>query len=90
MISKMYLKSSFIIGTDHSTTFMPTEEGTTMMPTKKRTLSKSEPSSYAESQRSGRWSQDEKLLFLHGLLVYGKGRWKKIRTFLPERLVIND
>ena len=63
---------------------MPINEGA-MMTTKKRALSKSEPTSFVESQRSGRWSQDEKLLFLHGVMVYGKGRWKKIRTFLPAR-----
>lgn len=40
------------------------------------------------SQRSGRWSADEQLLFLHGLKVFGKGRWKKIRTFLPFRSLI--
>ena len=35
--------------------------------------------------KHGRWSPEEKLLFLHGLQLFGKGRWKKIRTFLPLR-----
>jgi hypothetical protein len=33
----------------------------------------------------GRWSTAEKLLFLHGLKLFGRGRWKKISTFLPLR-----
>jgi Myb-like DNA-binding domain len=37
------------------------------------------------SSRSGRWTPEEKLLFLHGLRLYGRGRWKKIRQFLPTR-----
>jgi hypothetical protein len=35
--------------------------------------------------RAGRWSPEEKLLFLHGLRQFGRGRWKKIQTFLPSR-----
>jgi hypothetical protein len=35
--------------------------------------------------KHGRWSPEEKLLFLHGLQLFGRGRWKKIRTFLPLR-----
>lgn len=35
--------------------------------------------------KHGRWSPEEKLLFLHGLKLFGRGRWKKIRTFLPFR-----
>lgn len=37
--------------------------------------------------RTGRWSLDEKVLFLYGLQKYGKGRWKKIRTYIPSRYV---
>jgi hypothetical protein len=66
---------------EHSDILAPTLNGETS--TKKRALS--ERSSSPDSQRSGRWSPDEKLLFLHGLKVFGKGRWKKIRTFLPTR-----
>lgn len=39
----------------------------------------------SRSSRSGRWTPDEKLLFLHGLHIFGRGRWKKIRQFLPTR-----
>lgn len=35
--------------------------------------------------KHGRWSPEEKLLFLHGLKLFGRGRWKKIRAFLPLR-----
>jgi hypothetical protein len=38
-----------------------------------------------QSKRAGRWSPEEKLLFLHGLRQFGRGRWKKIQTFLPSR-----
>ena len=37
--------------------------------------------------RSGRWGNDEKLLFLYGLKRFGKGRWKKMSVFLPHRYV---
>eukprot|EP00977_Amphora_coffeiformis_P014663 scaffold4155_cov165-Amphora_coffeaeformis.AAC.12 len=39
------------------------------------------------SMRTGRWTLDEKLLFLYGLRMYGKGRWKKISVYLPNRYV---
>jgi hypothetical protein len=35
--------------------------------------------------KSGRWSLDEKLMFLYGLSLFGKGRWKKIHAYVPER-----
>ena len=38
-------------------------------------------------QRVGRWTMDEKLLFLYGLRKFGKGRWKKISVYLPDRYV---
>jgi hypothetical protein len=52
-------------------------------PIKPKTTSKrSKP-----AQRSGRWTPDEKILFLYGLKRFGKGRWKKMSTFLPHRYV---
>ncbi|CAB9501141.1 expressed unknown protein [Seminavis robusta] len=38
--------------------------------------------------KSGRWSLDEKLLFLYGLSVFGKGRWKKISAYVPDRSLV--
>jgi hypothetical protein len=35
--------------------------------------------------KTGRWSLDEKLLFLYGLKKFGKGKWKKISAYLPDR-----
>jgi hypothetical protein len=35
--------------------------------------------------RTGRWTQEEKLLFLYGLKRFGKGRWKKMSVYLPHR-----
>lgn len=35
--------------------------------------------------RVGRWTIDEKILFLYGLQKFGKGRWKKISLYLPDR-----
>ena len=37
------------------------------------------------SQRTGRWTPDEKILFLYGLKRFGKGRWKKMSIYLPHR-----
>lgn len=39
------------------------------------------------SHRIGRWSLDEKVLFLYGLRKFGKGRWKKMSVYLPNRYV---
>jgi hypothetical protein len=39
------------------------------------------------SHRSGRWTLDEKILFLYGLQKFGKGRWKKMSVYLPNRYV---
>lgn len=36
-------------------------------------------------QRTGRWTPDEKILFLYGLKRFGKGRWKKMSVYLPHR-----
>lgn len=38
--------------------------------------------------RCGRWSQDEKLMFLYGLSLFGKGRWKKIHAYVPDRSLV--
>lgn len=40
------------------------------------------------AQRTGRWTPDEKILFLYGLKRFGKGRWKKMSIYLPHRLVL--
>jgi hypothetical protein len=42
----------------------------------------------ASGFRVGRWTLDEKILFLFGLQKFGKGRWKKISTYVPQRYVI--
>lgn len=49
---------------------------------KKETVS---PESEPASSRCGRWSLDEKLIFLFCLSLFGKGRWKKIHAYLPNR-----
>jgi len=40
------------------------------------------------NHRTGRWSLDEKILFLYGLRKFGKGRWKKMSVYLPNRCVL--
>jgi hypothetical protein len=35
----------------------------------------------------GRWTFEEKILFLKGLRRYGRGKWKKIGSLLPTRYV---
>jgi Myb-like DNA-binding domain len=41
----------------------------------------------SQHQRTGRWTMDEKTLFLYGLRKFGKGKWKKISAYLPNRYV---
>jgi Myb-like DNA-binding domain len=41
-------------------------------------------------QRFGRWTADEKILFLYGLNKFGKGRWKKISLYVPGRYVLSE
>jgi len=41
-----------------------------------------------KTKRSGRWTLDEKILFLFGLRRFGKGRWKKISIYLPDRSLV--
>ncbi|KAL7576305.1 hypothetical protein ACA910_018126 [Epithemia clementina (nom. ined.)] len=45
-------------------------------------------SSDNSAKKSGRWSMDEKILFLYGLRRFGKGRWKKISIYLPDRSLV--
>mmetsp|Transcript_86992 Transcript_86992/g.130439 ORF Transcript_86992/g.130439 Transcript_86992/m.130439 type:complete len:227 (+) Transcript_86992:86-766(+) len=40
------------------------------------------------AQRTGRWTPDEKILFLYGLRRFGKGRWKKMSIYLPNRSLV--
>ena len=49
------------------------------------TTVRSVPSIPAQPSRSGRWSLDEKILFLFGLQKFGKGHWKKISMYVPDR-----
>lgn len=37
--------------------------------------------------RSGRWTIDEKILFLYGLQKYGRGKWRQIQSYCPGRCV---
>ena len=46
------------------------------------------PNSIINGQRHGRWTLDEKLLFLYGLQQFGKGRWKKISAYVPHRSLV--
>jgi hypothetical protein len=52
------------------------------------TVSSRKGSDRNPSHRSGRWTLDEKVLFLYGLQKFGKGRWKKMSVYLPNRYVI--
>lgn len=38
--------------------------------------------------RTGRWTLDEKVLFLYGLQKYGQGKWKQIQSYCPGRCVV--
>jgi hypothetical protein len=35
--------------------------------------------------QQGKWSNQERLIFLKGMRVYGLGRWKEIGTILTSR-----
>ena len=48
------------------------------------TTSAAAESTYVPSV-TGRWSLDEKILFLFGLQKFGKGHWKKISMYVPNR-----
>jgi hypothetical protein len=52
------------------------------------TVSSRKGSDRSPSHRTGRWTLDEKVLFLYGLQMFGKGRWKKMSVYLPNRYVI--
>jgi hypothetical protein len=48
---------------------------------------KSVATSSVAAPRSGRWTLDEKVLFLYGLQKYGRGKWKYIQSYCPGRCV---
>jgi Myb-like DNA-binding domain len=48
----------------------------------------SAPAANRNSERVGRWTLDEKILFLYGLQKFGKGQWKKISAYVPGRWVV--
>ena len=50
-----------------------------------RPLIPSGPIPTPTAQRTGRWTPEEKILFLYGLKRFGKGRWKKMSIYLPYR-----
>ena len=35
--------------------------------------------------RTGRWQKDERIAFLRGFRIYGKGNWVKIAQMIPNR-----
>lgn len=45
----------------------------------------SAPAASRSGERVGRWTLDEKILFLYGLQKFGKGQWKKISAYVPGR-----
>ena len=48
------------------------------------------PTLAGQPARAGRWSLDEKILFLFGLQKFGKGHWKKISMYVPDRYVCSE
>ena len=65
----------------------PTPEASSALPftDMQRAGRKTTSTQSSGNMRTGRWTLDEKLLFLYGLRKYGKGRWKKISVYLPNR-----
>jgi hypothetical protein len=67
---------------DRSSTDGSTMDATTTVSSRKAASDRN------PSHRTGRWTLDEKVLFLYGLQKFGKGRWKKMSVYLPNRYVI--
>lgn len=57
----------------------------TAIDTEIRPVIRAQTSTTTSKQRTGRWTPDEKILFLYGLKRFGKGRWKKMSVYLPHR-----
>ena len=51
---------------------------------KKRKMSIKNETTENESYNTGRWSQDEHLKFIDGILKYGN-EWKKVQEFIKTR-----
>jgi len=66
----------------------PKENGSNFNPIKLNSLTITTNSNASQSVRTGRWTPDEKILFLYGLKTFGKGRWKKMSCFLPYRSLV--
>ena len=43
------------------------------------------PTKSSGPYRTGRWTLDEKLLFLYSLRKFGRGKWKLTSQYLPQR-----
>mmetsp|Transcript_23380 Transcript_23380/g.32759 ORF Transcript_23380/g.32759 Transcript_23380/m.32759 type:complete len:337 (+) Transcript_23380:454-1464(+) len=76
-------KSHDQIMTAESSFKMSTKE---LLPPKK--LSYARDFNKQDTYKTGRWSIEEKLLFLYGLSKFGKGKWKKIGSLLPTRSLV--
>ena len=56
--------------------------------TKKRSYNKDKPST--GSTKGGRWTYDEKKMFLKGIRVFGRGKWSSIAKDIPTRYVRHE
>lgn len=54
---------------------------------RRRAPSKRKKKARRKDFHNGRWSEEEKLLFLVGLRKYGKGKWKEMASVLTSRSV---
>jgi Myb-like DNA-binding domain len=79
--SKMATAGEATVSSSQST------DSTTQVQGESWELSPVAPPPSGAAQRTGRWTPDEKILFLYGLKRFGKGRWKKMSIYLPHRYV---
>eukprot|EP00529_Nitzschia_sp_RCC80_P012677 CAMPEP_0113456582 /NCGR_PEP_ID=MMETSP0014_2-20120614/8962_1 /TAXON_ID=2857 /ORGANISM="Nitzschia sp." /LENGTH=591 /DNA_ID=CAMNT_0000348041 /DNA_START=190 /DNA_END=1965 /DNA_ORIENTATION=- /assembly_acc=CAM_ASM_000159 len=55
----------------------------------KRGVGKDGPNSHQGTQyKTGRWTVEEKIIFLHLLRRFGRGKWKNYQPYLPFRSIV--
>ena len=76
------------VPTNHVDEQQPEETKSGSGPIILATKNKKKGPSHHSIARTGRWTPDEKILFLYGLRLFGKGRWKKMSCYLPHRSLV--
>ena len=83
--SQLSLEESRLAKAQASSCFLTDTTATSNLMVIPSCSSGNETQNNSTAAKCGRWSLNEKLLFLYGLSVFGKGRWKKISAYVPAR-----